>query len=251
MENKKTKVLGFMTIHYSGDYLREALLSVRNQVDKMVIAYSHRPSQGHSNKTACPDSHADIYRICNEVLRDKMIWDEKEMYYSEAEHRDVKYKYAEGFDLILTVDADEIMVGIPEAIEYALSHTERHFGINGYINFFRSHSHFCSDGFRPVRIEVMGRDNQLQNLECLLVVYHFSLCQRKEIMEYKYKNFGHASEIRPNYLQDIFYKWSPTSDVEFLHPASLQIWQHAQYFNKEMLPSYLREHPNHNFDLIP
>jgi hypothetical protein len=41
----KIKVLGFMTIHYAGDYLREALMSVVEHVDKMVIAYSMMPSQ--------------------------------------------------------------------------------------------------------------------------------------------------------------------------------------------------------------
>ena len=63
----KIKVLGFMTIHYAGDYLREALLSVVDHVDKMVIAYSKQPSQGHGTNLECPDSGAYIYNVKNIV----------------------------------------------------------------------------------------------------------------------------------------------------------------------------------------
>jgi hypothetical protein len=104
----KIKVLGFMTIHYAGDYLREALMSVVNHVDKMVIAYSKEPSQGHGTLLQCPDSEGYIFSICQSVLGDKMIWDRAERYGAESEHRSVKYKYSDGYDLVLTVDSDEV-----------------------------------------------------------------------------------------------------------------------------------------------
>lgn len=252
MMTSNKKILGFMVIHYAGDYLQEALLSVRDYVDKMVVAYSYKPSQGYKTTLQCPDTRDEIFKICNDVLGDeKLIWDEKESYSYETEHRNIKYKYAEGFDAILTVDADEIMLDIPRALHHAFTSPERHFGIKGYYNFFRSFNWYCSDGFRPIRIEIMGRDNQRHNLECPLTVLHFSCAQRREIMEYKYSSFGHASEIRPNYLEDVFYKWSPDNKIKWLHPVSLQIWEDVKPFNKELMPDYLQAHKNFNLPLIP
>jgi hypothetical protein len=244
------KILGFMTIHYGGSYLREALLSVRDHVDTMVVAYSRKPSQGHTTQMTCPDMPWDIHAICHIILGDKLIWVEEDSYPSEAHHRDVKYKYAKGYDAILTVDADEVMLDIPRALAYAFSQPERHFGINGYYNFFRSFDWYCSDGFRPVRIEVLNRNNQQQNLECPMDILHFSLAQPRTLLEYKFNSFGHASEIRPRYLEEIWDKWTPESGVEWLHPVSLQIWRTAQFFNKNIMPDYLQEHPNFNLTLI-
>lgn len=239
-----------MTIHYAGDYLREALMSVIDHVDMMLISYSRKPSQGHTTNLQCPDSRDYIYETCREICGDKLIWDAKESYPSEAHHRDVKYTWGP-WDVILTVDADEIMLDVPRALDYAFSNPERHFGINGYYNFFRSFEWYCSDGFRPCRIEVMNRNNQMQNLECPMTILHFSCAQRRAIMEYKYASFGHASEIRPNYLEEVFYKWYPGSDIRWLHPVSLQIWGEALPFNKELMPDYLHDHPNFLKSIIP
>ncbi len=246
---EKYKILGFMTIHYSGDYLREALLSVVDHVDKLVVAYSHKPSHGHSSNKPCPDTKDYILAIAEEVLGDKLIWDEADSYPAEAHHRNVRYKYSEGYDFILTVDADEVMIDIPQAIEYAANSKERYFGIDGYHNLFRSFNWACYDGFRPIRIESIRRNNQLQNLNCPMTIYHFSCAQRREVMEYKYSNFGHASEIKKNYLTDIFYKWSPENNISDLHPVSIGLWN-AVPFNKNKLPIYMLAHPNFFKDII-
>jgi hypothetical protein len=37
-----------------------------------------------------------------------MIWDRADRYGAESEHRAVKYKYSDGYDLVLTVDSDEV-----------------------------------------------------------------------------------------------------------------------------------------------
>jgi hypothetical protein len=91
--NPPYKVLGFMSIHYGLCYLKESLGSIKDHVDKMVIAYSKLPSHGYQGNEVCPDSEEDIYKICSEVLGDKLIWDRAESYPNEATHRDVKYKY--------------------------------------------------------------------------------------------------------------------------------------------------------------
>lgn len=251
MRQEKIKVIGFMTIHYAGDYLKEALLSIEPYVEKMVIAYSATPSHGYRSNNPCPDSRDYIFNTAFSVLGDKLIWDEKITYGNETKHRKQRYLYADGYDICLTIDSDEIYEAkdIESAIEYAYNGIEQYYGIDGYVNFFRSFEYACYDGFRPIRIENLKHNNGLQNLNTKLRVYHFSTAQREEIMRYKYSIFGHASEIKPNYLEDVFYRWSPDNNIGDLHPVSIGLWN-AVKFDKEQLPDYLKLHKNYSKYII-
>jgi hypothetical protein len=245
------KVLGFMPIHYGIEYLKESLLSIKDHVDGMVISYTHKPSHGFKTILECPDKAEDIRKICEDVLGDKLIWDEAEFYGAEFQHRNVAKKYSQGFDLIISIDADEVFepTEIEIALKYAYTHNERYYGIKGYLNFWRSFNWICLDGFRPIRIENLNRHNSLQNLECPLTIYHFSTAQKREIMEYKYSCFGHANEIKKDYLENVFYKWTPENNFGDLHPVSLNLWNAIKY-DKNKLPNFMHSHPNFNKLLI-
>jgi hypothetical protein len=247
----KIKVLGFMTIHYAGDYLKESLLSVVDHVDKMVIAYSKQPSQGHGTDLTCPDSEKYIFEICRDVLGDKMIWHYADRYGAENEHRNVRYIYSGGFDLVLTVDSDEVYKSeeLPASFDYAFWGVDKFYGIDGYLNFWRSFNHICTDGFRPIRLENLHRQNNTQDLTLKQTIYHFSTCQPEAIMRYKYKVFGHANEVKKNWLDDIFYAWTPDNEISDLHCVSYNLWN-AIPFDKNTLPESLKIHKNFNKDLI-
>lgn len=247
----KYRVLGFMTIHYGGDYLKEALGSVINHVDKMVVAYSKYGSQGHHTDLTCPDTEEQIYAICQDVLGDKLIWDRKDRYGSETEHRSVKYKYSDGYDLVLTVDSDEVYKSneLDAAFDYAFNNKERFYGIDGFINFWRSFNFACYDGFRPIRLENLHRDNAKQNLNLKQTIYHFSTCQPEPIMRYKYLVFGHANEIKKNWLNDVYYGWTPNNQISDLHCVSYNLWN-AVPFDKNTLPESLKIHKNFNKELV-
>ncbi len=248
--SKEIKVLGFMSIHYAGSYLREALESVVNHVDKFVVAYSKQPSQGHGTYMDNPDSEGFIFDICQSVLGDKMIWDRAERYGAENEHRAVRYKYSSGYDLILTVDSDEVFATeqLQASFEYALNGSAQHYGIDGYVNFWRSFNHVCKDGYRPIRIENLHRNNGTQDLNLKQTIYHFSTCQPEKIMCYKFNVFGHKHEVRPNWLRDVYFNWTP--ETRWLHCVSLQIWEDAEPFDKTTLPESLRKHPFYNLDRV-
>lgn len=245
------KVLGFLSVHYGKEYLEVCLKSIVNHVDKMVVSYSKSPSHGIHCEDKCPDGESEIHSICEQVLGDKLIWDAAERYSDEGQHRDVRYKYSQGFDLIFTIDADEVFreEEIRPALEYAYNNKERYYGINGYINLWRSFSFACYDQFRPIRIENINSKNQLQNLECKLTVWHFSTCQSEAVMRYKYKCFGHSSEVRQNWLDDVYYKWNPNNQFSDLHCVAFGLWNASPY-NKYMLPEYLRRHENFNKYLV-
>lgn len=245
------KAIGFLSIHYGKEYLRESLMSIINHVEEMVVAYSKYPSHGQRVKQDCPDTEEEIFLICKEVCGDKLIWRRSDSYVSEAHHRDVRYAHAQGYDLILTIDADEVFEEkeIDNALQYAFNNPERYYGIKGYVNFWRSFDFACYDGFRPIRIENLHNMNQKQNLECPLTIYHFSTCQSEPVLRYKMKAFGHASEIRNRWFEDKYYAWTKENQVQDIHPVSLNLWNAAP-FDRNKLPAYLLTHPNAYKELI-
>lgn len=239
-----------MTLFYGKEYLRESLMSIKNHVDKMVIAYTPEPSHGHSTISINPDSKDDMFRIAQMVLGEKLIWDEG-VYGNESHHRNRRYAFSEGYDIILTIDPDEVFKEdeVGQAINYAIVNPERYFGIHGYVNFWRSFNWACYDGFRPIRIENLRNENEQQNHGCPLTIYHFSTCQGRAVMNYKYKVFGHAGEIKPNWLESVHYAWTPENNFGDLHPVSIGLWN-AVPFDKETLPGYLKEHANYGKVLV-
>jgi hypothetical protein len=242
------KILGFLPIHYGTLFLRECLLSVVDHVDKMHVCYSEKPSHSYNTKEVCPDTSEDIYKICHEVLGGKLIFDHHQSFSNEAAHRDQRYKYSASYDYILSIDSDEVFIGIPEALKYAQEHEERFYGIKGYLNMWKTFDWFLEDGFRPIRLEKLYADNTRQNLECPMTVYHFSTCQNLNTIRYKNNCFGHKTEIRPNWLEDVYQAWSPQNQISWLHPVSLQIWEKAMPYNKMLMPDYLRAHPFYSRD---
>lgn len=245
------RTLGFLTIHYGKEYLRESLLSIRDHVEEMLVAYSKYPSHGQRVKQDCPDTEEEIFLICQEVLGEKLIWRRSDSYVNESHHRDMRYKHSSGYDLILTIDADEVFkeADIAGALQYAFNNKERYYGIKGYVNFWRSFNFACYDGFRPIRIENLHASNQLQNLECPLTIYHFSTCQSEPVLRYKMKAFGHASEMRRNWFEEKYYAWRPDNQIQDIHPVSLNLWN-AVPFDRFLLPKYLQKHVNFTKELI-
>lgn len=244
------RVIGLLTIHYGKEYLKECLTSIKDHCEKVVVAYTPAPSHGFGTADQCPDSKDEIKSICESVLGNKLIWDEN-TYSQENQHRRQVHSYSMGYDLVLTIDADEVFEPseLSNALEYAFKNPQRYYGIKGYVNFWRSFNWACYDGFRPIRIENLGANNNHQNLECPLSIYHFSTAQSEPVMRYKYKIFGHASEIKDGWLDLIHYNWSPENNFGDLHPVSIGLWN-AVKFDKETLPEFLKQHPNFNKELI-
>lgn len=246
------KVLGFCPIYYGIEYLAESLGSIVNHCDKVVVAYTHNPSHGHNTSIKCPDTREEIYSIASHVLGDKLIWDEQHSYPAENSHRNQIHKYSHGYDLILSIDADEVYKeeDLKLALEYAFKNGSRYYGLKGYINFWKSFNHACYDGFRPIRIENLHNINQSQDLNCPLTVYHFSTAQSEKIMRFKYSIFGHANEIKPNWLDQTYFGWDKENNyLTDVHCVAYNIWNPSP-FDKNILPESLKNHPNYNKDVI-
>lgn len=247
----KNRILGFLPILYGVEYLECCLLSIRDYCDAVHVCHTDTPSHSYKTIEKCPDSLEEIYDICKKTLGHKLLWGPApQNTEGESLHRNERYRYSKDFHYILSIDADEVFSGITEAIEFAANHEERFYGTRNYLNFWKSFNYVNTDQFAPIRIEKLSAENYLQNHENPLKVFHFSTAQNSNTIRYKNTIFGHASEIRPDWFEDIYMKWTPESGIEWLHPVSLQIWKEAQPFNRHSLPLCLQDHPNFNKSII-
>lgn len=242
------KVIGYLPCHYGLEYLKESLLSVVDHVDKFVVLYSATPSYGHGAEEECPESREDIHKIASEVLGDKMVFVDV-CCGNEAEHRDTIYNYTAGYDLILTIDADEVYdpEDVQNALEIAYRSDKKYIGIQGYINLWKSFDHACYDGFVPVRIINLANTDGQGAVP--MRVYHFSTAQSDVVMRYKYEIHGHKDELRPDWLEKTYFGWTREENQKDLHPVAIGLWN-ATPFDKNTLPKILKDHPNFNKEVI-
>ena len=242
----ENKILGYSPILYGKEYLRESLGSIVNHVEKCVVLYTNTPSYGFGTEAKCPDSEEELRGIAEEVLGDKLIW-VRGRWGQEGAHRGEIFKYSGGYDGILAIDVDEVydQETLPKAIEEGLKSPQMYLGFGGYINFWRSFNHACYDGFTPIRFINLRGDSTLGNGVVSCKVYHFSCAQPKEIMNYKYEIHGHKNELRPDWLNSIFYG----EQMIDVHPTSFGLWN-ATPFDKNTLPESLKNHPNFNKERI-
>ena len=80
-------------------------------------------------------------------------------------------------------------------------------------------------------------------------IYHFGTCQSKKTMEYKYLCHGHKNELRSDWLNEVYYKWTPENQIQNLHPVAHGLWN-AEAFDKTALPDSIKAHPNYGKVLV-
>jgi len=244
------KVLAYIPIHYGIEYLEACIKSIDYHVDKIVCLYTEQPSYGHGSKMQCPETENQLKEIAFDAST-KIHW-QKISAHNEGNHRQRAFDYSNDHDILLTLDTDEIWEPsvLDETIKTASETDSRFIGIDGFVGFWRDFDHIVIDWFHPVRIHNL-RSNNLQQKDIKSTIYHMGYAQSMPIMKYKFEVHGHKSEIFPNYLTNKFYKWTHIGcGVEWLHPASKDIWQDAEPYDKTQLPDILKNHENYNKVLI-
>src|SRR4051812_46663654 len=113
---KDIRVCAYAPILYGVEFLKEAIQAVEPYVEKIVILYSDQPSFGHGTNITCPDSEEEIRAVAlgasDKVQFVKSSWSH------EGAHRHSAYQYAQGMDLLIAFDADEVFCqkDLPQAI---------------------------------------------------------------------------------------------------------------------------------------
>lgn len=241
------RVIAYIPLYYGKEYLREAILSLEPFVEKILVVYTPQPSQGSSTVIPCPESESELKNLA-ESTSQKIEW-HRGVFAYEAQHRDYIYQFTNGYDLVLTVDADEVVEpnDIQSALEAAYNSDKRWIGINGFINFWRSFDYACYDGFTPIRITNLKNKDGQGVVNCRY--YHFSCAQSEEIVRFKWNVSGHKNEIRQNWVDEVWKAWTPENNFGDLHPVARGLWN-ATPFDKTKLPDLLKHHPNYEKELI-
>jgi hypothetical protein len=243
----KYKIICYIPLHYGREYLGEAIKSVHDHVEKIIILYTKNPSFGFGTDTECPEFESELKEIAYSASN-KIEWVNIEKG-TEGDHRSYIYEFVDGHDGILTIDADEVFdpIDLPLAIDNAMKSTKRYIGISGYINFWKSFNYACYDGFTPIRFTNLHNEFGEDVVSCK--VYHFSTAQKIDIMEYKLLIHGHKDEIRPNWFEDVYKAWTVENNFGNLHLVSENLWNAVPY-DKNQLPDLLKKHLNFNKDVI-
>lgn len=236
------KILGFIGCHYAGNYAREALQSIAPFCDKVYICHSVLPSHGFSTNLECPETAYEINKMATEVLGDKLIFESWSIFDNEQSHRFMRYRYAKGMDYILTIDLDEVFLGIPNALRFAENHPSQYYGTRHYKHFIKDLKWYFEDGYAPIRLESLKCKDGNENDELPLTVLHLSLCQSPDLISYKIETFGHKNEIHPDFYEK-WLNWSEDKidEITDLHPTLPALWHKPSLFEGE-LPELLKNH---------
>jgi len=249
------KVLGFMPLHYGREYLYATLAAVGPFIDQFLIVYTSTPSYGHVGDLPNPETQEELYQIAKDTLGNKLIWNTIKHNSVEGNHRNQVLKYLGGFDMIFSIDGDEVHDPglVPEMLKDAWSNPCKTVGLGGdrWYHFWRSFNECHRDGFYPIRFQKKGGIpfNAADGIIHSGKVYHMGYAQSEEVTRYKMSCHGHKGEISPTYLEDkwINYKKGETT---CMHPASNGIWVETEPFDRFTMPDILKNHANFNKERI-
>lgn len=244
--------VAFVCLHYGSDYLAYAIRSVYDNVDRILVAYSDKPSHGHSSSLVNPDNRQKCYDAAHAFdTAGKIDWLDGN-WSGEGSHRNVVFSRYPEADLVCVVDADEIWH--PEqfaaAQEWCLQRDARAYK-QSLMTPWRSFNWVCHDNMMPDRFyrPKCSPGTFAYVPKEVAQFYHFGYARDIKSMQYKIESHGHKCEWRQEWFQDKFLAWSPTNNIGDLHPTCRDTWN-AIPFDKNQLPTFMREHLYWGLDLI-
>lgn len=248
MPFKKSSVAAWCICHYGKPYIAASVAALYDQVDKIFIAYTDKPSQSFGTTMACPDTKEELLKEI-EPYMDKVEWMDGSWEH-EWQHCDAARAMAAGYEWLVRFDTDEIY---PRgAVKYWVSEAAKtkykEWRIE-FKHFWRSFSKFCYDQSWPVRIEHTTSGEGLGWLPASEkhAVCHMGYAMPVKYIDYKMSVSGHKSEWRPDWFVSRFLV-NAQKDV---HPVCWNppLWNTEDY-DKTKLPPQLKSHPFYNLDVI-
>lgn len=232
------KVVAYTPLYYGKEYLKYAVQSVADFVDRHIILYTPRPSYGHGTDLICPDTEEQLRECVREFPH--IEW-HSGVYHNEGQHRGAIQGYLSGEDILLPIDADEVWhpVALDACIRTVYNYNHpREWRVTGMVHLWRSFNWACTDQMAPVRLVDLRHSGGENHIHCR--IYHFGYAQSIETARYKWAIHGHKSELRTNWLEEKFINWEP--GIEDVHPTCKGVWS-PKPFRKEHMPLFLRFHP--------
>ncbi len=181
--------------------------------------------------------------------QNKIQWIEGE-WGNEGAHRDMAVQLYPDADLIAVVDADEIWptTDFAAITEWCLHQPNRTFK-QKLRTPWRSFNFICDDEMKPDRFIRPKQIGSTYVPTELGYFYHFGYARAPSAIHYKLSCHGHKNELRPNWFENTFMKWSPFNNINDCHPTCVGFWN-PKPFDKNLLPPLMRSHPYWDLDLI-
>lgn len=245
----------YYALHYGREYLAASIRSVQDAVDELHVFYVDRPSYGHSQGAACPETRDQLRAEAFSAATKPLHWHEGLHFRGEGAHREhaVQTLKDRGAHQILVVDADEVWLpgGAKAALHAATVANRTRNWMARFVHFIRSTKYAVTDHFTPVRILDLRFASGSEVLpETVDPVMHFGYAQRDDLIRYKWTCHGHQNELRAGWM-DRFLNWTPeTTD---LHPAIVDFWERAERIDpalREKLELALAGHPYLELEVI-
>lgn len=242
------KTLAYIPLFYGREYLEACITSIDPHVDKILILYTSNPSYGQNRGMHLHETRQELYDIAHGAS-DKIQWVEIPPTGQENKHREMVFKYADGYDLIMAVDADEIFTDVEAMKEAAYATGARQINVAGsqWQHFYRSFNEVHRDGFAPTRFHCVNSTTQAATIHCGQI-YHMGYAQSEAITEFKISVHGHRS-ILGSWFKNKWLNYTKGSTTH-LHPDSQTVWIETEPFDKTTLPEVLKNHKNYNLDRI-
>lgn len=251
------KLVSLTVLHYGREWLEWALRSVEPFMDEMHIFYTPHPSHGHpATRQTNPDSKEELFYIAKAFP--SVHWHEVDAFYNEGPQRDFARDFciAEGADLIVVVDADEVWD--PDDLDSAIAQAYGHPAlwksrIKG--NLWKGVHWVCRDDLRPDRIIVPGSldPRYLEGPG----FWHFGYAVSMQTMLYKLSIHGHKDELRKDWAY-LYQQWKNPDDTPKcgVHPTnecdstSGKAFWVPEPFDREELRHLIGDHPYFDEDLV-
>ena len=239
------KVVASYILHYGKEWLLWSMRSVAQLVDGVYVFYTPVPSHGHSTNLKCPDSREELYdiaRLFNAHWHDGT-------YANESAHRDfaVNTCFADGADMVLVVDADEVWDPdlLSQVLTAARDSRARVCRVNAS-HLWRSVNWICYDEAMPARI--VKRDGSGEYyINSKPGFWHFGYAQSVKTVRYKMSIHGHKNELRPGWFGKKFVSWRP--GIGDVHPTNENFW-HPIPFDRQVLFGLIGDNPYYNNGII-
>lgn len=241
------KKMAFMVLHYGKPYMEAALRGIYDQVDKIYILYTDKPSQGYGTARPCPDSEQDLMACCNPFW-DKITWI-LGRWGTEGDHVNAYKMFSAAFDWAIRLDSDEIYPPgmVDEMIRQAEESNHKDYRIP-FVHHWRSFAHGCRDAQMPTRLtRIKGGEGEryLDSQNGKWEVNHMGYAVPTKYIEYKLDVSGHHLEFRPDWLET---RWKANAMTD-VHPVIFN-WWNAEPYDISRLPEALKVHPNYGKEII-
>lgn len=252
------KIVGYTALRYGKDYLAYAIRSIIDYISEYHVLYATIPSHGHYSDLPCPDSEEELYAIAQQAAGSKLYW-HRGNWRMEGEQRNSIYEYAPDADVIISCDSDELFSKqlLNNIMDYASRVTYqapfRYLRVP-FVHLYRNFNHtIVHDPAFPARVIFPRIDAKYGDFGWTAnkgSVAHLGYCQRAEMIRYKMKIHGHASEFRcsaDEYVDGIYLNEDRWTD---LHPIGSQYWNAEEINPFNYLPDWMINHPNYGKQIV-